>query len=132
MSQNGCRAGRSAKQASNALHFSLCCGEWAHLQHTQASVVQYSRSSLYGLSLAHHIDFGTSQQGSGPSIHIVSLTEVVQSKLQAEDKRQRMTKRDVKDYNTALLSSRIARPDGPARIIDVHSITKGRSLGHLS
>lgn len=58
-------------------------------------------------------------------MHVVSITEIAQEKLKAEDKKQNMTRKDVKLYNEALSESALLQPRGSAYTIDLHAITKG-------
>ena len=62
-------------------------------------------------------------------VSLFSLTEVEHGKLRAEDKREKMTLRNVDAYNAVLGDSQLLFPAGPMHLIDIHRLTQGlRSL----
>lgn len=57
---------------------------------------------------------------------LCSISEVQHHKLLAEDKRKFMTPADVQAYNKAISDSGLLLPEGPLRLVDVHTITAGK------
>lgn len=58
-------------------------------------------------------------------MHFLSISEVNPPKLKTEEKRERLTLRNVDEYNQQIQSSHMLQPDGPFDLIDMHQLTQG-------
>ena len=67
-------------------------------------------------------------QKGAPPLTLCSITEVFPPKLRAEDKRQKMTLRNVDAYNRAVADSNLLVPNGPMYLLDIHHLTQGEGF----